>query len=306
MVTKNLLCNNKNKTPYWITVREAVKLANKSITANISECDIYRHALHGNIFLSIYFQSPILLRKIRKSDGKVILYQTDGSFINRLCQLERNCFLDGRNLVISTEGEYFKPENRIIDTTLAGYEYVLLQRLLARSLKIPLPVNGASDINYGISVSIAGEIYQIFEKIAWPIRIQHQIIRLLGNETFNINREFNFVKTSKHSHKGYFPLHNFPLDACFVIRNSEVEKLISMDFNSEPIPKASNRISTPLSRMFWLACKHNETISPLIKHPYKLISIFEQWASAEGITDRLSGDTLKTALERGSPSSSSP
>jgi hypothetical protein len=37
--------------------------------------------------------------------------------------------------------------------------------------------------------------------------------------------------------------------------------------------------------------------------PYKLLSIFEQWASEEGITDRFSGDTLKTALERGSPPS---
>jgi quinol monooxygenase YgiN len=38
-----------------------------------------------------------------------------------------------------------------------------------------------------------------------------------------------------------------------------------------------------------------------MNQPYKLLSIFEQWASEEGITDHLSGDTLKTALERGSP-----
>ncbi|MHC1473190.1 hypothetical protein ACYJ51_31065, partial [Klebsiella pneumoniae] len=44
---------------------------------------------------------------------------------------------------------------------------------------------------------------------------------------------------------------------------------------------------------------------PLISKPYKLLSIFEQWASDEGITDRLSGDTLKTALVRGSPTSMS-
>ena len=67
----------------------------------------------------------------------------------------------------------------------------------------------------------------------------------------------------------------------------------------------STRISSPLSRLFWLSCKHNEVISPLLGKPYKLLSIFEQWASDEGITDRLSGDTLKTALVRGSPTSMS-
>ncbi|EFC1967425.1 hypothetical protein FBQ04_21405, partial [Escherichia coli] len=74
--------------------------------------------------------------------------------------------------------------------------------------------------------------------------------------------------------------------------------------NSTSTP-STNRLSTPLSRFFWLACKHNEAISPLIRKPYKLLSIFEQWASDDGITDRLSGDTLKNALERGSPSSTS-
>ncbi|MBI6350322.1 hypothetical protein JEP32_15465 [Proteus mirabilis] len=65
----------------------------------------------------------------------------------------------------------------------------------------------------------------------------------------------------------------------------------------------STRISSPLSRLFWLSCKHNEVTSPLLGKPYKLLSIFEQWASTEGITDKFSGDTLKTALERGSPTS---
>lgn len=105
---------------------------------------------------------------------------------------------------------------------------------------------------------------------------------------------------------GYFPVYTLPPDACLVIRYSELEKIINTPVKNKTITSSSTRISTPLSRMFWLACKHNDTISPLIKQPYKLLSIFEQWASAEGITDRLSGDTLKTALERDSPSSTTP
>ncbi|GKV79120.1 hypothetical protein PEC106568_42930 [Pectobacterium carotovorum subsp. carotovorum] len=78
---------------------------------------------------------------------------------------------------------------------------------------------------------------------------------------------------------------------------------MSMPAKNDTSQPSSTRISTPLSRLFWLACKNNEAISPLIRQPYKLLSIFEQWASDEGMTDRFSGDTLKTALERGSPTS---
>jgi hypothetical protein len=98
-------------------------------------------------------------------------------------------------------------------------------------------------------------------------------------------------------------MHELPSDACFVLRKSELDKLINKPIEKEMLPPSPTRISTPLSRLFWLACKNNETISPLIMQPYKLLSIFEQWASEEGITDRFSGDTLKTALERGSPPS---
>ncbi|HCD1898866.1 TPA: hypothetical protein NBI13_002555, partial [Klebsiella pneumoniae] len=105
--------------------------------------------------------------------------------------------------------------------------------------------------------------------------------------------------------KEYFPAHILPRDAWFVIRHAELDKVIEIITNSRVPPLSATRISTPLSRFFWLACKNNEVIRPLISKPYKPLSIFEQWASDEGITDRLSGDTLKTALVRGSPTSMS-
>jgi hypothetical protein len=96
----------------------------------------------------------------------------------------------------------------------------------------------------------------------------------------------------------YLPIYNLPKDACFVIRQTELNKLFNW-LAGKNHPRIFTHI-IPLSRLFWLACRNNETISPLIMQPYKLLSIFEQWASEEGITDRFSGDTLRLHL-RGSP-----
>lgn len=301
-----IIINIMDKTTEWLTIREAVKLSNRLTNAKIKDSDIYRHALSGHVYLSIYFQSPVILRRIQITDHKVKLRPAGNMPLNRLCLLDRNCFLSDRNLIISTEGEYISPAQRIVDTTLSGYEYVLVQRLLARALNIPLPVTGANDINYGISVNLSGETFQVFEKVAWPIRVKQQIMRLPETIASDIYDRICLPRTRKYGQREYFPLHDLPQDACFVIRYSELEKLINMPVKTGTPLSTSTRISTPLSRMFWLACKHNEAISPLIRQPYKLLSIFEQWASADGITDRLSGDTLKTALERGSPTYTSP
>ncbi len=55
--------NSLNEISDWMTIREAVKVANKTMNKKIKDSDIYRHALNGNIRLSIYFQSPIILKK---------------------------------------------------------------------------------------------------------------------------------------------------------------------------------------------------------------------------------------------------
>lgn len=84
-------------------------------------------------------------------------------------------------------------------------------------------------------------------------------------------------------------------------QKKELDKLIHVISKNGTVSPSPSRISSPLSRLFWLACKNNTTISPLITQPYKLLSIFEQWASVEGVSEKFSGDTLKAALERGSP-----
>ena len=298
----NATLKSPNKMLEWVTIQEAATIASQIIDKNLTVSDLYRHALCGNIHLSIYFQSPIILRKVQKNNNKIKLCLATDSFLTKLCLLDGINFTNGINLIISTSGKHFSPRQRVIDTTLIGYEYVIVQSLLAQSLNIPLPITGANSINYGLSVSISGEIFQLFEKTTWATRMEKQIKRL--PDSIKLNSYEYFLPQKAESH-GYFPIYNLPKDACLVIRHSELEKLIKIYIRNKHVSSSSTRISTPLSRMFWLACKHNEAISPLIRHPYKLLSIFEQWASDDGITDRLSGDTLKNALERGSPSSAS-
>ncbi|EBR5146456.1 hypothetical protein GP301_004899 [Salmonella enterica] len=285
------------KSSDWVTVQEAVLLMKQLTNNNFNVSDIYRHALSGNIYLSIYFQSPVFLRQVIQSEQKIKLKLSETSLIHQLCYLESECFIKKIQFITSTEGKYFLVEHDVIDTSLIGYEFVVLQRLLARSLKLPLPIKRKYCMNHGISVFLSGNTYQIFEKMTWQERIKHQTVKLPINMAKEINEYMTGINNSILYQREYFPLHDLPGDACFVIRRTEIEKLLAL-YTSVP---ASTRTSSALARFFWLACWHNEAIRSLIGQPYKLLSIFEQWALEDGITDKLSGDTLKAVLERGCP-----
>lgn len=294
---KNKNLNNKKPVLNWQTVSETVKIINQSANISLTESDIYRHALDGDIFLSVYFQSPVVLRKISRVNNKIKLRDAGSQLIKRLCYLETDCFIHDLNFMAGTEGDFFLPKCSIIDTLLTGYEYVAVQLLLARELSLPLPEKGNIYQNLGVSVFISGEIFQTFEKITWQERIKHQTVKLPTSMAEEIDEYMTGINNSILYQREYFPLHDLPGDACFVIRRTEIEKLLAL-YTSAP---ASTRTSSALARFFWLACWHNEAIRSLIGQPYKLLSIFEQWAREDGITDKLSGDTLKAALERGCP-----
>ncbi|ECA3795464.1 hypothetical protein EKG95_27480, partial [Salmonella enterica subsp. enterica serovar Aqua] len=57
----------------WQTVSEAVNIINQTTGESLTESDIYRHALGGDICLSVYFQSPVILRKISQANNKIRL-----------------------------------------------------------------------------------------------------------------------------------------------------------------------------------------------------------------------------------------
>lgn len=285
--------NNHND---WLTVNEAVK-ATKASNKNISPSDIYRNALAGKVTLSIYFQSPITLKKIKTLNKKIKLKGAAHPHCINLTSISEISSCKYQNLIVSTEEDFIHPVFQVMDTNLIGYEYVLVQRLLAQSLDIPFPIMGAIKNNLGISIAFENQLYQVFS-----FQPNKTPTNYCKPETIGINKRFK-PEHLNTSHQ-YFPLFDLPQDACFVIRRPELVKMMNTTSNEEKITASATRMSSPLSRLFWLACKHNDDISPLIKQPYKLLYIFEQWALAEGITDRLSGDTLKAALERGTPNKS--
>ncbi|HBT4924921.1 hypothetical protein [Klebsiella pneumoniae] len=286
--------------PVWVTINEAVELINqaKFMDKKIKAGDIYRYALYGHLTLSIYFQSPIKLRRVVTHAGAIQYDKINGDIVERLCHLCLTCFQNNDNVILRTEGDYITPSCYILDASLSGRENLTLQKLLARSLDLPPPVTGLYDIHHGVLVNDGGYMYQVFESCSWESKISRRLKKLRVNTDMVLYDEIKNKSASK-SGMGCFPVYHLPDDAWFVIRPVALEEFIDTCFPSRE--KISTQISTPLSRMLWLACKHNDKISSLIEHPYKLVSVFEQWALSDGITDRLSGDTLKKALKRGAP-----
>ena len=298
---KNNKANNCTENEFcWLTIPEAKFLICRLKEPLISDADIYRYALNNMITLSIYFPSPIILKKINIRNDKIQFKLLANTQFEQFCYLEPNRFFLNKKLIYSTEDHSLFPTSHILDTSLIGYEYTLIQRLLAQSLDIPLPDNCHDDDNFGITVMNNGDIYQLFEKRSFDERYQHQLLSLAPNIASSLTNDTNMNTTRDPSYSALFPVYSLPKGACFVIRQSELDKLLSLRVNNSLSPEPSSRISTPLSRLFWLSCKNNDSISSLINKPYKLLPIFEQWAQEVGITDKLSGDTLKSALERGS------
>lgn len=299
---------NTSSMPVWVTIDETVEIINqnKIMDKKVKIADIYRYALYGHLTLSIYFQSPIKLRKVVFNEGDVQYDEVNGDIVERLCHLCHHCFQNNDNIILKTEKNSITPPGCILDASLQGQEYAKLQTLLANSLDLPPPVTGLHNIHHGVLVNDNGIIYQVFESCSWKDRISRQIKKFSADTAVTIHEEIKNSYTSKTG-MGCFPVYQLPDDACFVIKRNILERFIEK-YSPAPVTQetAQTRISTPVSRLLWLACKHNDCISPLIEHPYKLLSVFEQWAVTEGISAPLSGETLKTALERGSPTSSTP
>lgn len=296
----NTLCSSNNNVviPDWVTIDEAVNIIHHQTNLHITDSKIWRYALYGQLTLSIYCQSPVIIRRVRQHQGSIVLTKSRRDPVSKIAYLSAECLVCNNLFLTKTEGCYITPSDYIIDTPLLGHECIALQILLARSLRIPPPRTGQCKINCGILVNDEKNIYQVFERLPVGQRISRQLSQLSADRAKYYHHQIDRLKFNRHR-TDYFPVYQFPDDACFVIRRKNLEQF--MRLLHPPFIKTPTQISTPLSRLLWLACKHNDAISSLIGHPYKLISIFEQWAAADGITDRLSGDTLKKALKRGSP-----
>jgi hypothetical protein len=147
-----------------LLLKKQLKFQKKTGSIKIKKSDIYRNALQGRIYLSIYFQSPIILRKIKLKKGKITLRPQNYNFSPALSSINKNIPPSKNELTFSTEGEYFYPKQRVIDTNLLGYEFFMIQRLLAHSLKIPSPVTGEKANNHGITVSFFGKTFSFSKR----------------------------------------------------------------------------------------------------------------------------------------------
>ncbi|EGT0668113.1 hypothetical protein JAG28_003495 [Citrobacter werkmanii] len=260
--------------------------------------EVWRYALYGHLKLSIYFQSPVKLKKIcvnSCNEDEIGLEIINKDICYKVCYLNDFCIRYEDFRGVKTDDVLISPIYHIIDTPLIGYEYTEVQKLLANSLNLPQPVSGQHNYHYGIFVRKEGEIFQVFEQCTWQERISRQLNYLPVEMAVSL-REQIAKQGIPRTGIGYFPLFHFPDDAFFVIKRDELEQLIHKFFPQPSLQNKTARISTPVSRLFWLACKYNENIGQLIDHPYKLASIFESWATAEGFTGHLNGQTLKGGL----------
>lgn len=288
----------------WMTPDEAAKFINIQTSYNIDISELYRHALYGNIILSIYFQSPVKLRKVTLSEGRIKLQSCKKDPTYKLCFLNTHNFLNMEHKIIKTEGAFISPENHIIDTPLMGHELLKLQIALADTLSIPRPITGLHDSHYGILVRDDINIYQVYEVSTWEQRIEQQIQRIRASY-FSSSVPPQPPSPSGKKKKFCFPVHVFPDDACFVVKHSHLKDFIHTANLLSKLPPeiTASRITSPLALFLWLACKNNPQIAQLLDQPYKLFSVFEQWANTCGITDKLNPETLKNALKRGAPPS---
>ncbi len=118
---------------------------------------------------------------------------------------------------VKTEGDYISPPSHIMDTPLLGYEYVMLQRLLAHSLNLPLPESGQCNIYCGVLVSDGSNIFQIFEYQSLEQRIFQQLQLIPVDKASLCHDEINKIQFDS-TKKDYFPVYHFPGDACFVVK----------------------------------------------------------------------------------------
>lgn len=155
--------------------------------------------------------------------------------VSRLCHLSGECFSMNNIWRVKTEGDYISPPSHIMDTPLRGYEYVMLQKLLAHSLSFPLPETGQYNIYCGILVSHGDDIFQVFEYQSSERRIFQQLQFIPADKANFCHDEINKIQFDR-TRKDYFPVYHFPGDACFVVKRQNLESFLNRFYSSATKP----------------------------------------------------------------------
>ena len=276
----------------WLTLDEVAEVM-KQRNVSLLPGDLYRHALHGNLTLSVWFQSPVQLRPL-------------GPQCNPDCQNDdqhKQCTVP-LPLSVRRHPGLCRTAWSIWDLPLIGLERLFIQKMLAKSLGYHGPQTTDCCSEAGIVVcSLSGQHYQLCDRK--PLReIALEVARRHDKLPDAIHRVLSRLYNSRFASRNarlnipfwYLP-DTLPQDAVLVLRKSQMDILLKR-YQSEKRP----RVTTPFAHLFWLACKKNPLLDDnLLAHPYKLTNIFESWAREEGLTVQINGDTLKRTLERGAP-----
>ena len=68
-----ILRDTRNSSmPVWVTINEAVDIINNRTKSTVKFSVLCRVALYGHITLSVYFQSPVILRRVSVTKDNII------------------------------------------------------------------------------------------------------------------------------------------------------------------------------------------------------------------------------------------
>ncbi|HHQ9852083.1 TPA: hypothetical protein ACSXNK_004385 [Escherichia coli] len=241
----NAICNHSSAVPEWVTISEAAHIINQQPGISVTEAAIWRYALYGHLILSVYFQSPVKMRRVTQNKNAIVLAKTHNDIIGRLCYLSPECLATDDYWQVKTEGDIISLGRHIIDTPLMGHECIALQQRLAFSLGLPPPQTGRCNIHCGITVQSGGALYQLVEDISSEQRITQQLQCLPSGKQEYYREKLSRLHINREQHH-FFPVYHFPDDAWFVIKRTNLEQFIRTFF--PPLAKPSNQISTVVAQ----------------------------------------------------------
>lgn len=98
--------SNNSVMPVWVTVDEAVDIIKRQTNEEITASEVWCYALYGHLTLSIYFQSPVILRRIKVGKNKIFLMKGKYDSVNRLCYLSSEYFFMSNSWRVKTKGGF--------------------------------------------------------------------------------------------------------------------------------------------------------------------------------------------------------
>ncbi|EAA8037528.1 hypothetical protein JRK10_002346 [Salmonella enterica] len=247
----------------WLSLTEAAQYVEHSIGEPVKVHDLLRFALDGHLTLSINLQSPRTARRV------VITQKTMGEVINRIeVFVERNRGIyTGESFSFGRYIDFAEPESTelitlsgVYDTPLLGIEKIFAESQYCKALDLPLP-SRAQDVLRGVIIDCGvNGLFQIQEFINADreLSILHKMANASHEKdhpfTVQLIEKFKNLRTIKkwdvNAFERYIPCPDFPDDAYFVARMSNINALITSLNNAtgNATPKQSQKTQNAQAR----------------------------------------------------------